>query len=127
MKRLIVDLDGTLTIDTPNVPYSQKRPNLELIQRLHEYTAEGFEVVVSTARNMRTYEGNIGKINFETLPTIIAWLDEHNVPYSEILVGKPWCGEQGFYIDDKAVRPNEFIEMSYKDIAKLLELKASKQ
>ncbi len=45
---------------------------------------------------MRTYEGNVGKINVNTLPIIIDWLERHNVPYDEIYVGKPWCGHDGF-------------------------------
>ncbi|TOH10543.1 capsular biosynthesis protein, partial [Vibrio parahaemolyticus] len=73
------------------------------------------------ARNMRTYEGNIGKINIHTLPIITKWLNEHNVPYDEILVGKPWCGHDGFYIDDRAIRPSEFVNLSYSQITQLLE------
>ena len=70
---------------------------------------------------MRTYEGNVGKINIHTLPVIIEWLHTHKVPYDEIIVGKPWCGEDGFYIDDRAVRPSEFANLSYFEITQLLE------
>lgn len=69
-----------------------------------------------TARNMRTYEGNIGKINIHTLPIIIDWLNKHNVPFDEIIVGKPWCGNEGFYVDDRAVRPDEFSRMSMDEL-----------
>lgn len=69
---------------------------------------------------MRTYNGNIGKINANTLPIIIEWLNKHNVPYDEIHIGKPWCGLNGFYIDDKAIRPNEFLSMSINEIQKLV-------
>ncbi len=69
---------------------------------------------------MRTYDGNVGKINIHTLPTIIEWLDKHAVPYDEIHVGKPWCGFEGFYIDDKAIRPSEFVNLSYDEIQGLL-------
>ena len=69
---------------------------------------------------MRTYEGNVGKINIHTLPVIIKWLEEHNIPYDEIIVGKPWCGFEGFYVDDKAVRPSEFMSMNLDEINALL-------
>lgn len=72
---------------------------------------------------MRTYQGNVGKININTLPVIIEWLNKHNVPYDEVIVGKPWCGTDGFYIDDKAIRPSEFISMSYEEIIQVLEKK----
>ena len=122
MKRLVVDLDGTLTIDDPNIPYSEKLPNLALIGKLRTYREQGFEIVIATARNMRTHNGNIGKINALTLPVIIEWLSQHNVPYDEIHIGKPWCGHEGFHIDDKSLRPDEFINLSYSEITALLAL-----
>lgn len=122
MKRLVIDIDGTLTIDDPNVSYNNKLPNLPLISKLREYKEQGFEIVLFTSRNMRTYEGNVGRINAHTLPVIIDWLRNHNVPYDEIHVGKPWCGHHGFHVDDKAIRPDEFISLSYDEIGKLLNL-----
>ncbi|ELL0574150.1 HAD hydrolase family protein [Vibrio fluvialis] len=120
MKRLIVDLDGTIT--TANTSdYRNVAPNLDVIHKLREYKEEGFDIVISTARNMRTYEGNVGKINIHTLPIITEWLDKHQVPYDEILVGKPWCGHEGFYIDDKAIRPSEFAKLELEEIYQLLE------
>lgn len=119
MKRLIVDLDGTLTqADTTN--YEEVSPRQEVIARLKDYQDKGFEIVISTARNMRTFEGNVGKINIHTLPIITAWLDKHHVPYDEILVGKPWCGHEGFYIDDRAIRPSEFARLSQEEIEQLI-------
>jgi capsule biosynthesis phosphatase len=125
MKRLVFDLDGTIALDEPERPYSERRPNGPLIERLKDYKAQGFEIVIASARNMRTYGGSIGKINANTLPTILAWLEQHGVPYDEIHVGKPWCGAEGFYIDDKAVRPSEFVARSLEEIRALLAAEAS--
>ncbi|MBA4793718.1 HAD-IIIC family phosphatase [Phenylobacterium sp.] len=120
MKRLVFDLDGTLTIDDPQVDYAERRPNLEVVEKLREYRALGFEIVICSARNMRTFGGQLGKINAHTLPVILDWLARHDVPYDELHVGKPWCGTEGFYIDDKAVRPSEFARLSLQEIADLL-------
>lgn len=120
MKRLIVDLDGTLTqLDTGD--YMDVSPRLDVIDRLRDYQELGFEIVISTARNMRTFEGNLGKINIHTLPVITKWLDKYSVPYDEILIGKPWCGHEGFYIDDRAIRPSEFAELTNGEIEAILE------
>lgn len=119
MKKLIVDLDGTLTL-ADNINYADVSPRNDVIAKLIEYKKNGFEIVISTARNMRTYEGNVGKINIHTLPVIISWLDKHNVPYDQIIVGKPWCGSEGFYIDDRAVRPSEFARLSFEQIKNLI-------
>ncbi|AYN87383.1 MULTISPECIES: HAD-IIIC family phosphatase [Commensalibacter] len=123
MKRLVFDLDDTLTINTSGVSYADKLPNLPVIQKLREYKKQGFEIIIQTARNMYTYNGDIGKINANTLPIIIEWLKKHEIPYDEIYVGKPWCGKEGFYIDDRAIRPSEFISMSFDEITKLIETK----
>lgn len=120
MKKLIVDLDGTITQGNTS-DYRNVLPKIGVIKKLREYKREGFSITISTARNMRTYEGNVGKINIYTLPIITEWLDKHLVPYDEILIGKPWCGNEGFYIDDKAIRPSEFITKSNQEIMDLLE------
>ena len=121
MKRLIVDLDNTITL-TEDGDYKNAKPIASVIEKLKEYKAQGFEIIISSSRNMRTYEGNVGKINVNTLPIIIDWLERHNVPYDEIYVGKPWCGHDGFYVDDRAVRPDEFALMSYDEIRKLTKM-----
>jgi capsule biosynthesis phosphatase len=119
MKKLIVDLDGTITLGNTS-DYINVLPNVALIEQLKNYKNDGFSIVIATARNMRTYEGNVGKINIYTLPVITAWLDKHNVPYDEIIVGKPWCGHDGFYIDDRAIRPSEFNSLTFDEITKLI-------
>lgn len=120
MKRLIIDIDDTISF-AKNGDYLNATPCVEMIENIRKYKELGFEIVFSTARNMRTHNGNIGKINANTLPIIIEWLNRHEIPYDELYTGKPWCGFEGFYIDDKAVRPREFVEMSYIEIQKLLE------
>jgi capsule biosynthesis phosphatase len=120
MKRLIMDVDDTITVSHSDTTYETVLPNLEVIAKLRAYQAEGFEIVLSTARNMRTHGGNVGKINAHTLPVLMDWLKRHNVPYDEIWTGKPWCGTDGFYVDDKAIRPDEFVSLSYSEIRELI-------
>ncbi|HFM0658277.1 TPA: capsular biosynthesis protein, partial [Escherichia coli] len=91
-----------------------------VVQKLREYKSLGFNITILTSRNMRTYEGNIGKINVHTLPIIIEWLNRHNVPYDDIVLAKPWCGFDGFYVDDKSIRPSEFSSLTYEQIKDLL-------
>lgn len=119
MKKIVVDLDGTITI-LSDKQYSEVSPNIKVVSKLREYKNNGFSIVINTARNMRTYEANIGKINIHTLPVIIEWLNNHDIPYDEILVGKPWCGNDGFYVDDRAIRPSEFASMSFEEVNDLL-------
>ncbi|PAV72889.1 hypothetical protein WR25_21006 [Diploscapter pachys] len=119
MKRLILDLDETICSNVGR-SYAESVPHDGMLERIQAYKAMGFAIVINTSRNMRTYEGNIGKINANTLPIIIEWLDRHGIPYDEIHVGKPWCGHEGFYVDDKAIRPDEFLALSYDEIKRLV-------
>jgi capsule biosynthesis phosphatase len=54
------------------------------------------------------------------LPGILAWLQKNDVAFDEIHVGKPWCGREGFYIDDRAIRPSEFVRLNLAEIRDLL-------
>ncbi|GMV78459.1 MAG: hypothetical protein AMXMBFR79_15900 [Chitinophagaceae bacterium] len=119
MKKIVVDLDDTISYTTKG-DYKNSKPDETLISKLKEYKQNGFEIIIHTSRNMRTFNGSIGKINANTLPIIIEWLNKHHVPYDEIITGKPWCGFEGFYIDDKSIRPDEFKKMSYDEISKLI-------
>jgi len=120
MKNLVLDIDKTLTLGD-NKDYNLVSPNLKLIDKVREYKEKGFNIILFTARNMRTHNNNIGKITAQTLPIIFKWLEKNNVPFDEIYVGKPWCGNDGFYVDDKAIRPSEFISKSYSQIKNILD------
>lgn len=122
MKRLVIDVDDTLTVNDSAPSYADKACREAVAAKLREYKAQGFEIVLYSSRNMRTFNGAIGKINVHTLPTLLAWLDRHDIPYDEVIMGKPWCGDEGFYVDDKTVRPDEFVDMNYSEIRAALKL-----
>jgi len=118
---IVIDLDGTLCEKKgKDQEYIEVEPNAEVLKKLREYRELGFYIIIISARNMRTHEGNIGRINAETLKTIHEWLDRHDVPYDEIHIGRPWCGFNGFYVDDKTIRPDEFLNLSPEEIKKLI-------
>lgn len=120
-KRIVMDVDGVLSKKEPDKDYSDRDVDEDVLSTLREYRDRGFYIILNTARNMRTHEGRIGKINAETAPKLLEWLEDNNVPYDEIYYGKPWCGYEGFYVDDKAIRPSEFENMSHEEIRELVE------
>lgn len=120
MKRIVMDVDMTLTKGKGDLGYEDAIVNQEVVRQLHVYKEMGFEIVLNSSRNVNTYDGNIGKINKNTLPVLIDWLNKNNIPFDEIYIGKPWCGFDGFYVDDKAIRPSEFITNSYEEILEIL-------
>lgn len=122
MKKIVVDLDETISTKRKTEGYENARPRIDVIERLRYFKRLGYSICIYTARNMRTYSGNVGLINVHTLPVISAWLEQHAVPHDEIIVGKPWCGEDGFYVDDRAIRPSEFVSLSVDEIKELLKV-----
>ncbi|MEI6796310.1 MAG: HAD hydrolase family protein [Methanomassiliicoccales archaeon] len=120
--KIVIDLDGTLCEGSQN-NYKDAIPNSEIIAKVREYKKRGFEIAIYTSRQMRTHDNNIGRICATTLPIIVEWLENNDVPYDEIVVGKPWCGNMGFYVDDRTIRPSEFEKLEYEEIVDLLEKK----
>ena len=118
---IVIDLDGTLTVPGSADSYDALQPRQAVVQQLRHYTARGFRIAIMTSRNMRTYANSIGRINAQTLPGVIEWLRRHDIPFDEVHVGKPWCGDDGFYVDDRAIRPSEFVALDQASIAALLE------
>ena len=118
-KKIVIDLDDTICT-TKNGDYNNSLQKIEVIKKLRKYKEIGFEIIIHTSRNMRSYKGNIGLINANTVPIIIKWLDKHEVPYDQIIFGKPWPCNGGFYVDDKSIRPDEFIKLSYQEIKNLI-------
>ena len=120
--RLIVDVDGTLTYDDANLDYLERRPRTDVIKRINALYARGISVVIYSARNMRTHNGNLGRINKHTLPKLINWLERHGVQYDEIYMGKPWCGTEGFYVQSRSMRPDRFVTLPFEELESLLGL-----
>lgn len=109
----VVDIDGTLCpIKAQNETYEELQPFPAMVEKLRYYKANGAKIVLYTSRNMNTYKGNIGLINKHTAVLLAAWLEKWKIPYDEIVYGKVWPGHKGFYIDDRTVRPDEFLKFS---------------
>jgi capsule biosynthesis phosphatase len=120
-KCIVFDIDGTICpIKQADQSYDDVSPHPEMIVKLREYREKGFYVILATSRNMNSYDGNIGLLIAKTAKQLFGWLDRHDVPYDELHVGKPWAGKNGFYVDDKAIRPDEFLKLDYERILELV-------
>lgn len=117
---IVVDLDATLTIDDTSVSYAEKLPNLSIVEKLKEYDRLGYEIIIHTARRMKTHQADESRVIADIGDTTLAWLKRHGVPFSGIKFGKPHA-DHGFYLDDRAVRPSEFLTMTPDAILKMVE------
>lgn len=105
--QIIIDLDNTITVDQKSKDYSEKAPNSDVVKTLKNFSAE--QITILTARNMRTYQGNLDSIHKHTKPIAEKWLNENGVNYGSIVFGKPWCKQEGHYVDDKNISIEEFV------------------
>lgn len=113
----IFDIDGTLCpIKNKEESYEDIVPYENMVNKLRYYKEKGAKIVLFTSRNMNSYQGNIGIINKKTARILLDWLDKWDIPYDEIIYGKPWPGHKGFYVDDRTVRPDEFLRCSVEEL-----------
>lgn len=116
----IIDIDGTLCpIKQKYEKYEELVPYKNMVDKLRYYKEHGARIVLFTSRNMNSYNGNIGLINKNTARILLDWLDKWDIPYDEIIYGKPWPGYKGFYIDDRAIRPDEFLTYTVEEMDEL--------
>lgn len=107
---LVVDLDDTITCDEPGVAYSDKKPNWPVIEKMREFSAAGWQIIIFTSRRMDTFGSNEALILADVGSDTLEWLSRHQVPYNGLRFGKPYA-KNGFYVDDKALRPEEFLDL----------------
>lgn len=118
----VVDIDKTLcSKKTKTETYADVKPYNDIIEALNTLHNNGAEVYLESARNMLTQGNNESKVIKNVGLTTLQWLDNNNVPYDGIKFGKTMgtC-----YIDDKALRPKEFMRIyeSLEDKSDLEEL-----
>jgi len=106
----VVDLDDTICfpnhemLDTYS-KYSLANPNVKLIEKLRQLKSDGHTIIIHSARRMLTHKGNLTAIELDVGDATRFWLEEHSVPYDQLIFGKPY-GD--VYVDDKAVNANDF-------------------
>jgi len=83
-----------------------------MIQLAQKMKAEGHTIIIHTARRIETYKYNTGAVIRDIGLITFRTLDEFNIPYDELLFGKPIAD---IYIDDRAVNPyrNSIASMGY--------------
>ncbi len=116
----IFDIDGTLCpIKKKEEAYEDLVPYKNVIDKIRFFKERGSKIILLTSRNMNSYHGNMGLINKNTAPILLAWLKKWNIPYDEIHYGKPWPGHKGFYVDDRTIRPDEFLQCSVAEMEEI--------
>ena len=96
LRRIVVDIDGTICTTEPNGEYAAKRPIPRIIEKVNRLRAAGVHVIYFTARGTTT------GIDWRELTDrrFKTW----GVQYDELVFGKP---EGDLYIDDRGALPDD--------------------
>lgn len=100
--RICIDVDGVIcSLRNPDQEYASLHPVPGAVEGMRALHEAGHYLILSTARHMKTCEGNMGMVLRRQGLTLLQWLDRHAIPYDEIWFGKPFAD---VYLDDNAVR-----------------------
>lgn len=104
--RLCFDLDNTLCESKkPGQEYKDVLPKPGAVEYLRNLRNSGHYIIILTARNMVTYNNNLGQIIANQAPVVIDWLKKYDFVYDELLFGKPHAD---YFIDDKGITFTDF-------------------
>lgn len=106
MSTFVFDLDGTICSQEKSGEYHLAKPIVPMIEKVNKLFDEGHEILIFTARGMRTY--GTRALAVQALGEMTAnWLDDNGVRYTRLQFGKP---PGDFYIDDKGISAEKFLE-----------------
>lgn len=107
--RICIDLDGVIaSFKKEGEGYSDVLPVEGAVEKLKALKAAGHYLIISTARHMKTCDGNQGLVIAKQGRITLDWLAWHEIPYDEIFFGKPWAE---VYVDDNAFRFSSWDEI----------------
>lgn len=115
--RIVIDLDGVICElkKDPSESYADLTPVKGAKEKIKQLREKGHYIVISTARNMKTYDSNLGRIMKNVGKITLDWLDDNGIEYDEIYFGKP---NADIYIDDRAIRFETWLTINEKLIDK---------
>lgn len=104
--RVVFDIDDTISRHK-NRDYPNAEPILEVITQMRKLreTNKDAVIILHTARGMNSCGGDVRKAEEKNRKTLEEWLKKWDVPYDEIIFGKPIAD---VYVDDKSIRPDVF-------------------
>lgn len=111
-KTIVCDVDDTISTHH-NRDYENAEPHWPIIDKLNKLYDEGWEIVYLTARGQLSFNGDLELIEKHRRPVLEAWLHKHGVKYSKLSFQKELAQ---YYIDDKAIRPDEFLNMEMETL-----------
>ena len=114
----VIDVDGVIC--GPNdseeriASYHECLPISEAVSKVQTLFKLGHTIILHTSRNVNTFKNNKTKLEQCTRPILEAWLKMHDIPYHKLVMGKPWGSGGVYYVDDRSLTVNQFLDSSTK-------------
>jgi len=105
--KYIIDIDNTISQTSSSIDYDNRVPifkNLNTLKRILKKN----NACLYTSRGMLTYKNNVRKITKNHAARLKRWLAIYGIKDIKIFFGKPYCGDNGFYVDDRALYLEDF-------------------
>ena len=122
-KTIMIDIDATLCKaprgDDGVYKYDIAVPITETIEKTREIYNQGHQIILFTARGMKTFDGNVNEIEKFHRPILKKWLKENNVPYHDLIFGKPFYLNY-YLVDDRNLSINQYINNNIDDYDNIL-------
>jgi capsule biosynthesis phosphatase len=108
--RICIDLDGVIAeLKKENETYADVKPISGVVEKIRKLKENGHYIIIYTARHMKTCDGNVSKVLAKIGKITLDWLEKYQIPYDEIVFGKPWAD---IYIDDNGFRFKNWNEIN---------------
>jgi len=89
--------------------YSSCLPNKKMIKILNECYANGYKIVIYTARGMTVFKGNVNEIYSNLFELTSSQLRKWGIKYHQLIMGKVHFD---LFIDDKAINSSQIKDFS---------------
>lgn len=110
-KRLVFDFDDTISF-SKNRDWKNADPNIPLIEKINKLYNEGWQIDIFTARGSLSCNTR-DEAKEKYLGGMEDWLKRNGIKYHSVSFDKPLAT---YYIDDKALTPEEFININIEQL-----------
>lgn len=111
-RTIICDVDDTISSSTDHI-WENASPIQHTIDKINKLYDLGWIIILSTARGQLSCNGDCEAAESKYRERMEKWLNEHGVKYHFLSFEKYLAA---FYIDDKAMTPEEFQELDIREI-----------
>jgi hypothetical protein len=85
-------------------------PKPRILERFPAPHANGRVIIQHWASGKVSNDGNPGRKEWDVALRHLRSADGDGIPFDALHSGRPWTERQAFDVDDRAVRPGEFVE-----------------